>query len=262
MRKRPWLLAIVLLLAALALLPIFVGEADHTVALMDAEIDLSNKASLQRGAKYFVNYCWGCHSLKYLRYQRLGHDLDIPDELVEKYLIWDGSKISAPMTNAMRAKDAEDWFGTAPPDLTLVTRRHDGGLNLSRGADWVYTFLNSFYRDDESPTGVNNLLLPNAAMPHVLWRLQGTAKPIYEPADPNTPGSQREVVGIKLAEGAGALSEAEYHRMTRDIVNFLVYASEPFRPTRKALGVPVLMFLIVFLAIIYLLKREYWKDVH
>lgn len=250
-------------LLAMVLLPGLAGAADVTLGLMDAEVDLGDKASLQRGAKYFVNYCWGCHSLKYLRYQRLSRDLDIPDELVEKYLIWDGSKISAPMTNAMRAKQAKDWFGTAAPDLTLVTRRHDGGLNLSRGADWVYTFLNSFYRDDESPTGVNNLLLPNAAMPHVLWRLQGTAEPIYKPADPHTPGSsQREVVGIRLVEGVGALSEAEYHRMTRDIVNFLVYASEPFKSTRKALGVPVLFFLIVFLAIIYLLKREYWKDVH
>lgn len=249
-------------LLAMVLLPGLVGAADETLELMNVRTDLSDKASLQRGAKYFVNYCSGCHSLKYLRYQRLGQDLDIPDELVEKYLIWDGSKITSPMINAMRSEDAEDWFGVVPMDLTLETRRHSGGLNTGRGADWVYTYLNTFYRDDESPTGVNNLVIPNAAMPHVLWRLQGIPEPIYKQVDPDDPGSQREVVGVKVAEGAGALSEAAYHRMTRDIVNFMVYASEPIQSTRKALGLPVLLFLIAFLAIVYLLKREYWKDVH
>lgn len=255
MRKLACLLAIVLL-------PGLAGAADAPVKLMNAQTDLSDQASLQRGAKYFVNYCSGCHSLKYLRYQRMGQDLDIPDKLVEKYLIWDGSKITSPMTTAMRAKEAKAWFGAPPPDLTLVVRRHGGGLNTDRGADWVYTYLNTFYRDDKTPTGVNNLLVPNVSMPHVLWRLQGIPEPVYKQTDPPAQDGGREVVGIKVPDGAGALSQAEYHRMTRDIVNFLVYASEPIQSTRTALGLPVLLFLVFFLGIIYLLKREYWKDVH
>lgn len=247
----------------MVLLPGLAGAADEPVKLMNAQTDLSDQASLQRGAKYYVNYCLGCHSLKYLRYQRLGQDLGIPDKLVEKYLIWDGSKISSPMISAMRAKDAEDWFGASPPDLTLTTRRHGGGLNTDRGADWVYTYLNTFYRDDETPTGVNNLVMPGVSMPHILWRLQGIPEPVYKQASSDGQGSsEREVVGVKVPEEAGALSPAEYHRMTRDIVNFLIYASEPIQATRKALGVRVLLFLIVFLGIVYLLKREYWKDVH
>lgn len=253
MRKLACLLAIVLL-------PSLAGAADKPVKLMNAQTDLGDQASLQRGAKYYVNYCLGCHSLKYLRYQRLGQDLDIPDKLVEKYLIWDGSKITSPMTTAMRTKDAENWFGAPVPDLTLTTRRHSGGLNTDRGADWVYTYLNTFYRDDKTPTGVNNLVVPSVAMPHVLWRLQGIPEPIYKQT--GSQGGEREVVGVKVPEGGGALSQAAYHRMTRDIVNFLVYASEPIQFKRKALGPPVLVFLLCFLGIIYLLKREYWKDVH
>lgn len=247
---------------AMMLLPAMVRAADEGPPLMDAQTDLGDKVSLQRGAKYFVNYCMGCHSLKYLRYQRLGRDLGISNELVEKYLIWDGRKIMSPMTSAMRPEDANDWFGAVPVDLTLVVRRHGGGLEVGRGADWVYTYLNSFYRDDKTSTGVNNLVLPNASMPHVLWRLQGIPEPVYEPVEEDGSGKRGKVIGVKVPEGAGALSEAAYHRMTRDIVNFLVYAAEPIQPTRRALGLPVLLFLIVFFAIIYLLKQEYWKDVH
>lgn len=249
-------------LLALVLLPGLAVAVDEAPRLMNAQIDLGDRASLQRGAKYFVNYCWGCHSLEYLRYQRLGQDLGIPDKLVEKYLIWDDSKITSPMITPMRANDAKDWFGAPPPDLTLVTRRHSGGLNTDRGADWVYTYLNSFYRDDKTAMGVNNILLPGVSMPHVLWRLQGIPEPVYKQTSSEDQGGGRKVVGVKVPERAGALSPGEYHRMTRDIVNFLVYTSEPIQSTRKALGVRVLLFLIVFLGIVYLLKREYWKDVH
>ncbi|EAR21852.1 cytochrome c1 [Nitrococcus mobilis] len=249
-------------LLAMMLLPGLVGAAEENLRLMNAQTDLSDKASLQRGAKYFVNYCLGCHSLKYLRYQRLGQDLDIPDELVEKYLIWGDSKISSPITSAMREKDANGWLGAAPLDLTLVIRRRSGGLDVDGGADWLFTYLNTFYRDDKTATGVNNLVIPNASMPHVLWRLQGIPEPVYQRADGDESSKQRKVVGLKMPDGGGALSKAEYQRMTRDIVNFLAYASEPIQTTRKALGLPVLLFLIVFLAIIYLLKQEYWKDVH
>ncbi len=250
-------------LLVILMVPGLAGAVDEDFGLMDVRTDLSDKASLQRGAKYFVNYCLGCHSLKYLRYQRLGQDLDLPDELVEKYLIWDDSKISSPMTNAMRPKDADNWLGGVPMDLTLAIRRHSGGgLRIGRGADWVYTYLNTFYRDDKTPTGVNNLVIPNASMPHVLWRLQGVPEPVYALAEGDRSAKQRKVIGVKMPEGGGALSQAEYQQMTRDIVNFLVYASEPIQSARKALGLPVLLFLVVFLAIIYLLKQEYWKDVH
>ena len=255
MRKFACLLALMMLLPGIAV-------AAEGPELMDARTDLGDKVSLQRGAKYFVNYCLGCHSLKYLRYQRLGRDLGVSDELVEKYLIWDGSKITSPMISAMRPEDGNEWLGAIPVDLTLVVRRHGGGLDIGRGADWVYTYLTSFYRDDDTSTGVNNLVLPNASMPHVLWRLQGIPEPVYEPVQEEGSGERREVIDVKVPKGAGALSEVEYHRMTQDIVNFLVYASEPIQSTRRALGLPVFLFLIVFFAIVYLLKREYWKDVH
>lgn len=249
-------------LLVVVLLPGLAVAAEGNIRLMNVQTNVGDKASLQRGAKYFINYCWGCHSLKYLRYQRLGRDLGIPDKVVERYLIWDGSKISSPMTNALRPGDAKAWLGAVPVDLTLETRRRGGGLNPSRGADWVYTYLNTFYRDNKAATGTNNLVMPGASMPHVLWRLQGVPEPVYKQEHFGSQGSQRVVVGVKVPKGAGALSPAEYHQMTRDIVNFLVYASEPIKSTRRALGLPVLLFLIVFLGIVYLLKREYWKDVH
>lgn len=220
--------------------------------LMHANVDVTDRASLQRGAKLFQNYCMGCHSVKYLRYNRLGEDLGIPEGVVEKYLIWDGSKIQSTMTNAMRTADAKDWFGAAPPDLSLTVR--------ARGADWVYTYLNTFYRDDTQDTGVNNLLLAGSSMPHVLWRLQGVAEPVY--AESRGSNSELKVVDVKVPEGAGTLSEDEFHRVTRDITNFMAYAAEPIQATRERMGIWVMLFLFVFLGVAYLLKREYWKDIH
>jgi len=247
-----------ILVMALALLPATVSGAGGGGDLMDANVDVHDRQSLQRGAKLFANYCMGCHSLKYLRYNRLGEDLGIPEDLVEEYLIWDGSKIQTTMTNAMRAEDGKEWFGKAPPDLSLTAR--------SRGSDWIYTYLNSYYRDPDQQTGVNNLLLQGTSMPHVLWRQQGIPELTHDDGH----GDQGEDHGggsgaasaLKVPEDAGTLSTAEYHRMTRDITNFLTYAAEPIRPVRERMGVWVILFLLVFLGVAYLLKREYWRDVH
>ena len=245
---RAFILAMALILSAGA-----AGAAGGGGDLMDANVDVHDRASLQRGAKLFANYCMGCHSLKYLRYNRVAQDLDIPEDVVQQYLIWDGSKIQSTMTNAMRAEDGKEGFGAVPPDLSLTAR--------AKGPDWIYTYLNSYYRDPDQATGVNNLLLKGSSMPHVLWRQQGIPEPVYAESHGDGDGN-KQVVGNKVPKGAGVLSQAEYHRMTRDITNFLTYAGEPIRPVRERMGVWVILFLLVFLGIAYMLKREYWKDVH
>lgn len=222
--------------------------------MMAANPDVTNEASLQNGAKLFVNYCLGCHSMKYMRYSRLSQDLNIPESVVEEQLIFsDEQKIGDTMTNAMAAEMAEKWFGAAPPDLSLTAR--------VRGADWIYTYLNTFYRDEERSLGVNNLVLPNASMPHVLARLQGVPEPVLEEVDSGGE-SKLAVVDVSTPEGAGTLSEKAYHELTRDITNFMVYAAEPVQAERERLGVYVILFLVVLTFILYLLKREFWKDVH
>ncbi len=219
--------------------------------LMNPRVDVTDTASLQRGASLFSNYCMGCHAVKYLRYNRMAEDLNMPEDVVEEYLIWDDETIiQDAMTIAMTEEDGEEWFGVAPPDLSLTAR--------SRGADWVYTYLNTFYRDDSQPTGTNNLLLEGSAMPHVLWRLQGIPEPVIE----EDADGDEEVVGVEVPEDRGTLSEREYQRATRDITNFLAYAAEPIRAERERMGVWVILFLVVFTGLAYLLKREYWKDVH
>jgi len=223
--------------------------------LMEAHPDVDNMASLQNGAKLFMNYCSGCHSLKYLRYKRLSDDLNIPEKVVEKQLIFSKDhKIGDNMTNAMPADLAQKWFGKAPPDLTLTAR--------VRGADWIYTYLNTFYRDDSRIFGVNNLVLPNASMPHVLWRLQGVPEPVMKEVHSGGGKPKVEVADVKVPEKGGVMSEEQYHEATRDITNFLVYASEPVKSERRHLGIYVLLFLVALTFILYLLKKEFWKDVH
>lgn len=244
MRK---MLLILLLLAAPA-----AALAAEGVPLMNARADVTDIPSLQRGAKLFVNYCAGCHAAKHMRFTRLAADLNLPEDLVEQYLIFTGAKIGDTMTSAMDPQDGVRWFGVAPPDLTLTARR--------RGADWVYTYLNSFYRDDNRPLGVNNLVFPDVGMPHVLWDLQGIPAPVY--ADGNGQDDGLRIVGIRVPENGGQMTEREYHEATRDLTNFLVYMSEPIKAYRQSLGIKVLLFLFVFLVLALLLKREYWKDIH
>jgi ubiquinol-cytochrome c reductase cytochrome c1 subunit len=225
--------------------------AEEGVKLESAGIDLTDKPSLQRGAKYFVNYCMGCHSLKYMRWNRMADDIGIDETDLRKNLIFTGAKPGDLMTNAMRPEDGEKWFGTAVPDLTLVTRW--------RSPDWVYTYLKSFYQDDTRPWGVNNVVFPKVGMPDVVASLQGEQKAIY--GKPQEPGAAPPIERLELVK-PGKLTPEQYDAMARDITNFLTYVGEPMRLERQHLGIYVLLFLAVFFALAYFLKKEYWKDVH
>jgi ubiquinol-cytochrome c reductase cytochrome c1 subunit len=222
------------------------------VHLDHAAVDVTNKSSLQRGAKFYVNYCLGCHSTKYSRYSRVGEDLDLTTLQVEDNFIFTRAKVRDPMKIAMRDKDARHWFGTSAPDLSLVAR--------AKGADWIYTYLRSFYLDDSRPFGVNNLVLKNASMPHVLWELQGWQKAVYKEGETHGSG-EPAIEHLELLE-EGQLSPKEYDKAVLDLVNYLVYIGEPAQLHRKQLGFWVLAFLAVFFVVAYLLKKEYWKDVH
>lgn len=213
--------------------------------------NVKDTASLQRGAKWYVNYCFGCHSLSYQRYNRLAKDLKLTDEEVMRNLVFSDAKIGDTMEIAMDPDQAALWFGKTPPDLSLVGR--------SRGADWIYSYLRSFYED--SAGHWNNTALPNAAMPHVLWKLQGIQTPIYR-QETSEGGFTHEVIDHFEITTPGIQTEEEYEETARDIAAFLEYVGEPAQLQRKAIGVWVILFLAVFTLIAYLLKAEYWRDVH
>ena len=246
--KKQLLSLLLLITPALAL-----AAGGGNVHLDKANIDPTNKESLQRGARTFVNYCLGCHSARFQRYNRLAWDLGIPEEDVIANLMFTGEKIGNHMEIAMTREAGKAYFGAAPPDLTLVAR--------VRGEDWLYTYMRSFYLDPSRPFGVNNTVFPNVGMPHVLWDLQGWQKPVTETTTDADGKEHTKVVGLELAK-PGSQSEAEYDRTVRDLVNFLAYMGEPIKQERKALGIKVLLFLFVFFIIAYLLKKEYWKDIH
>ena len=236
------------ILAASLLLIAVDASAQHEAEVEAAHNDVSDVASLQRGAKYFVNYCLGCHSAQYVRYNKLAEDLQITPDDLEQNLMFTGEQPFDTMTIAMQPDDANRWFGVTPPDLSLVAR--------SRGTDYLYTFLRSFYVDESRPTGVDNIVLPGTAMPHVLWELQGLQEAHIEHAED---GSEH-FEGFELIS-AGSLSVQEYDGVVRDIVNFLDYIGEPMQLKRQSLGTRVIAFLLILLLISYLLKREIWKDV-
>jgi ubiquinol-cytochrome c reductase cytochrome c1 subunit len=245
---KSWLLISIALLSAGAA----VAEEEGGIALLPSGADIRNTESLRRGARNFMNYCSGCHSLKYLRYNRLAADLGIPESDLAGNLMFTSDKPFEPVNSAM-PKDAESWFGKQPPDLSLMAR--------ARGEDYIYSFLKGFYVDKTRPWGVNNLYLPSAAMPHVLASLQGLQKPVFK-NEPDDRGSARMVlVGVDTMT-PGALKPEEYDQFVRDIANFLDYAGEPVKEKRQSIGVFVTLFLLVFFVFAYLLKKEYWKDVH
>jgi ubiquinol-cytochrome c reductase cytochrome c1 subunit len=216
-----------------------------------AHNDVSNVGSLQRGARNFVNFCSGCHSAQYVRYNRLAQDLQISEAQLIANLMFAAEKPQETMTIAMRPDDSRRWFGQVPPDLSLIAR--------ARGADYLYGFLRGFYLDPSRPTGVNNLVLPNAAMPHVLWELQGTQEAVFVEEQR---GDAKEKVFREFRQvRPGRLSAEEYDQFVRDLVNFLVYIGEPVQLERQRLGLGVLAFLLVFGILAYLLKQEIWKDV-
>jgi ubiquinol-cytochrome c reductase cytochrome c1 subunit len=207
--------------------------------------NINNKASLQRGAKYFMNYCSGCHSLKYMRMSTLAEDLDIEETVFSKNLIFADKKIGETMTIAMKESDALIWFNAAPPDLSLTAR--------SKGADYIYAKLNTYYEDDNTATGFNNLALPNTSMPNILAGLQGGQKVILD--SNNTP------IALEV-KSKGTYDENEFKQMTNDITNFLVYVSEPAKLKRYSIGFWVLLFIFIFTIIAYYTKKEFWKDIH
>jgi ubiquinol-cytochrome c reductase cytochrome c1 subunit len=222
------------------------------IALLQSGTDIRNTASLQRGARNFMNYCSGCHSLTYLRYNRMAADLKIPEPELAANLMFTSDKPFDTINSAM-PKDSEAWFGKQPPDLSLMARE--------RGVDYIYSFLKGFYVDKTHPWGVNNLYLPGAAMPHVLAERQGLQKPVFK-NEPDDHGSARMVLVGVDAMTPGALKPEEYDQFVRDIANFLDYAGEPIKDKRQSMGIFVTLFLLVFFVFAYLLKKEYWKDVH
>ncbi len=223
------------------------------VALQKADIDPTDQASLQRGAKLFVNYCLSCHSAAFQRYNRMGKDLGLTDQEVKENLMFATDKVGDLMKVAMGETDAEVWFGTRVPDLSLVAR--------SLGVDWLYTYLLNFYEDPARPLGVNNRLFKDVGMPHVLWELQGMQRPVYEEHEDHDGHKVQKFKGFETVR-EGSMTEVEYKRAVRDLVNFLAYVGEPAKLQRQSLGKWVLLFLVVLFVVSYALKKEYWKDVH
>jgi ubiquinol-cytochrome c reductase cytochrome c1 subunit len=220
--------------------------------LMKAGNDIHNQASLQRGAKNFINYCLGCHTAKYVRYNRMAADIGLTEQQMIDHLMFSGDSPHATMQNGMHPDDAKKWFGVLPPDLSLIAR--------SRSPDYVYTFLKSFYVDPARATGTNNLVLPGTAMPHVLWELQGMQEAVWE-GHPDAQGNvQKHFKEFTLAT-PGKLSPEEFDGFVRDTVNFLEYMAEPVQAKRQSLGFIVISFLVFFTLLAYALKKEYWKAV-
>ena len=241
---------LLVLLAALA--PAAAFAAGGEVHLEHAGNDVGNRASLQRGASNFVNYCLGCHSAQYVRYNRMAADLGLTEQQLIENLMFTGERPHDTMKIGIHPDDAKRWFGVVPPDLSLIAR--------SRGADYLYTFLKSFYADPSKATGMNHLALPGTAMPHVLWELQGTQEAVWEGTVDAQGNAQKHFKEFKLAT-PGKLKPEEYDAFVRDTVNFLQYMGEPVQVKRQSLGFVVIAFLVFFTLLAYALKKEYWKDV-
>ena len=253
---------IALVMVALPLTASAAGSKGH---LDHMDVDLHNNASLQRGMKTFVNYCLGCHSAEYQRYERAAIDLGMDPEVVAEHLIFGDHKVGEQMTIAMTKADSGKWFGNPPPDLTLEARL--------RGADWLYTYLRSFYADDSRPWGVNNAVFKDVGMPNVLGPLQGVVEASCDweymnkhglngsaGIDPltNTPLNKCTTV----VDGSGQLSPEEFDKVVYDLVNFMVYMGEPWQLQSQRIGTYVLIFLFLFFFLAYALKKEFWKDIH
>lgn len=241
-----------------AFVPVAALAAGGNVHLEKHMTDLSDTASLQRGAQTYMNYCMGCHSLEHARYNRVAKDLGIPEELMMENLVFADKKFGDLMTTAMRHKDGQKWFGATPPDLTLVAR--------VRRPDWVYTYLKSFYADPTRPYGVNNEVFKDVGMPHVLadlqgWQVKGTAevKVGLDPVTGKEITAQKDDV-LTLAQ-PGQLSPAQYDTLVYDLVNFLTYMAEPIALERQRIGWWALLFLAIFFIPVYFMNKEFWKEV-
>ena len=224
------------------------------MALDAVEISLKDKVSLQRGAQLFVNYCLSCHSAQYMRYNRMAADLDIPEDVVRKNMLLSNQKIGDLMTTTMSQKDAANWFGgVAPPDLSLTGRL--------RGADWLYNYLRTFYLDETTASGWNNVVFENVAMPHALYELQGLQRAIFKTVT-DEQGIESKVLDTFEMVRPGTMTPQEYDEAMRDLTNFMVYVAEPAKMVRVKYGIWVMLFLAVFGALAYALKKEYWRDIH
>ena len=244
-----------ILALALVLLPGFAVAAGDASSsdMKSVSINVHNQAALQRGAKLYANYCLACHTLEHQRWRRLAEDAGMTAEQVEENLIPGDGAITDMITNSMPAEDAASWFGTQPPDLTLITRQ--------RSEDWLYSYLHGFYKDDSQPFGVNNAVFDRVGMPHVMVGLEGLKKPVYE-THTDADGNEKQVrVGYRYVT-EGSMTGPEFDRAMTDLVTFLAYTGEPAQLVRYKIGVWVIGFLAFFLIFAYLLKREYWKDIH
>ena len=250
----------------LAALPFLSWANEHGPELESVNIDVSNKVAMQDGARTFVNYCMGCHSAKFQRYQRVADDLGIPHDLMLDKLVFTGAKIGDHMVTGMQPADAKVWFGAVPPDLTLVAR--------VRGTDWLYGYLRSFYEDPARPWGVNNKVFPNVGMPNVLVGLQGrqvigckqvqaveNGKKKYDPLT-GSPLTHEACDQLTIVPKTGTLTEEQFDETVKNLVTFLAYSANPVKLQHQRIGTYVLVYLAILFIFAYLLKREYWKDVH
>ncbi|HQT00134.1 MAG: cytochrome c1 [Hydrogenophilales bacterium 16-64-46] len=231
----------------LAMPALAMAAGGHSVPLDKAPVNLADQDSLQRGARMFVNYCLNCHSASAMRYSRL-EDIGLTEDQIKENLLFSAEKPGELMKIGMTKVDGKAWFGATPPDLSVIAR--------SRGADWLYTYLRGFYRDDSRATGWNNTVFDKVGMPHVMWSLQGEMVPVYKKE-----GEHETIARLELAK-PGSVTLAEYDAMVGDLVNYLVWMGEPAQVQRKQLGVIVLLFLAGFFVVAYYLKKEFWKDVH
>lgn len=239
------------LLFILLALPV-TAFASGGIKLDHAPVNVQDQESLQRGARIFVNYCLNCHAAGYMRYSRM-QDIGLTEAQIKENLLFAANKPGELMKVSMPPKEAKEWFGVTPPDLTVITR--------SRGADWVYTYLRSFYRDDTRPTGWNNTAFDKVAMPHVLQELQGYQVPVYR-TEVDHEGKEHQVIDRLELVKTGQMTQVEYDAAMADLVNYLSWMGEPAQSQRMNIGLVVILFLSVFLVVAYYLKKEYWKDVH
>ncbi len=228
-----------------------VAFASEGPALDRAPIDTHDAVSIQRGAQVFVNYCLGCHGAAYMRYNR-HTEVGLTETQIRDNLLFAGQKVGDTMTSAMGRKDAKEWFGVPPPDLSVIAR--------SRTPDWLYTYLRTFYRDDTRPSGWNNLVFENVGMPHALWELQGSQ--VLKIEESGSAHEEKQVKKTLTLARPGTLTPTQYDALVRDLVNYLVFMGEPVRESRAQVGTVALIFLFLFFVLTYALKKNYWKDVH
>jgi ubiquinol-cytochrome c reductase cytochrome c1 subunit len=226
--------------------------AGPQVAMEPADLERNNTASLQRGARNFMNYCSGCHGAQYVRYNTIGADLELSEEQLIENLMFNAEKTFETIRSAMSPDDAQRWFGVVPPDMSLIAR--------AKGVDYIYNFLKGFYVEEASPTGVNNLYLAGTSMPHVLGSLQGFREAVFSDHS-SEDGTVTHTFERFEQVTPGSMLADEYDEFVRDTVNFLAYIAEPIRSERRKLGTWVLIYLTVFLVIARMLKKQIWKDV-